>query len=410
MNKLTVKDVDLKGKKVIMRADFNVPLDERLVITDDRRIQAALPTIRYILEQGPAKLILMSHLGRPKGEAIDAMRLTPVSQRLQELLGEDILKLDDCIGDDVRSAIAGSSQRVVLLENLRFHKEETKNDDTFSRQLAGLADIYVNDAFGTAHRAHASTEGITRHLTSVAGFLLAKELQFLGKAINNPEKPFVVILGGAKVSDKILLIETLISKADAIIIGGGMAYTFLKAQGKGIGKSICENDKVGLAGELLKKAEAAGVQIALTTDFVIVESFDKPEGKKVVDTIPDGWESVDIGPKTCAEYKKIISTAKTVVWNGPMGVFEIDAFANGTRQIAEYLASLKGVTTIIGGGDSAAAVAKFGLDQAMTHISTGGGASLELLEGKVLPGIAALTDKTDLQASGSAARPRNGSK
>jgi phosphoglycerate kinase len=393
MNKLTVRDVGLKGKKVIMRVDFNVPLDEKLKITDARRIEAALPTIQYILEQKPSKLILMSHLGRPKGEIIDSMRLTPVARKLSELLGEEVLKLEDCVGDAVKKEIDSNSRRVVLLENLRFHKQETKNDPEFAKQLAALADIYVNDAFGTAHRAHASTEGITHYLTSVAGFLLKKEIDFLGKAINNPERPFVVILGGAKVSDKILLIENLISKADAIIIGGGMAYTFLKAQGKKIGNSICENDKLDLANDLLEKAESAGVKIALTVDYVIVESLDKPEGKRTVDEIPDGWESVDIGPKSCAQYKKILSTAKTVVWNGPMGVFEIDAFAKGTREIAEYLAGLKNVTTIIGGGDSAAAVGKFGLDDKMTHISTGGGASLELLEGKELPGIAALTDR-----------------
>jgi 3-phosphoglycerate kinase len=393
MNKLTVKDVDLKGKKVIVRVDFNVPLDDDLNITDDRRIEAALPTIRYILERGAAKVILMSHLGRPEGQVVESMRLTPVAQRLQKLLGEDVLNLDDCIGEKVKEAIKESKPRVVLLENLRFYKQETKNDPEFSRQLASLADIYVNDAFGTAHRAHASTEGITRYLTSVAGFLLEKEVTFLGKAITNPEKPFVVILGGAKVSDKILLIENLISKADAIIIGGGMAYTFLKSQGKKIGNSICENDKLDLAKSLLRKAETAGVKIALTTDYVIVRGFDKPEERRTVKDIPDGWESVDIGPETRARYKAVLAKAKTVVWNGPMGVFEIDAFAEGTREIAEYLAALKGATTIIGGGDSAAAVSKFGLEDKMTHISTGGGASLELLEGKQLPGIVALTDK-----------------
>lgn len=395
MNKLTVKDIDFKGKKVIMRADFNVPLDDQRHITDDRRIKAAFPTIQYILEQQPSKLILMSHLGRPKGAVVESMRLTPVALKLREFLGEDVKKLDDCIGADVQKVINTCPERVVLLENLRFHKEETENNPEFSRQLAGLADVYVNDAFGTAHRAHASTEGITYHLTSVAGFLLEKEIMFLGKAIENPERPFVVILGGAKVSDKILLIENLISKADALIIGGGMAYTFLKAQGKKIGNSICEDDKLDLAKKLLEKAKAAGVNIALTSDFVIVESFDQPEGKKTVTEIPDGWESVDIGPQTCQQYKNLLKSAKTVIWNGPMGVFEIDAFANGTKEIAEYLATLKGATTIIGGGDSAAAVSKFGLDDAMTHISTGGGASLELLEGKQLPGIIALTDKDE---------------
>jgi len=381
-----------------MRVDFNVPLDNQLNITDERRIQAVLPTIEHILGQGSKKLILMSHLGRPKGETIQSMRLTPIATKLQELLGEEVLRLDDCVGSEVEQAINGCSQRVVLLENLRFHKEETKNDPDFAKQLASLADVYINDAFGSAHRAHASTEGITHYLTSAAGFLLEKEMNFLGKVINDPERPFVVVLGGAKVSDKILLIESLISKADAIIIGGGMAYTFLKAQGKNIGNSLCENDKLDLANDLLKKAEKANVKIALTTDFVIVESFDNPEGKKTVSTIPDGWESVDIGPETCKNYKEVLSTAKTIVWNGPMGVFEIEAFAQGTREIAEYIATLKDVTTIIGGGDSAAAVSKFGLDDAMTHISTGGGASLELLEGKALPGIVALSSNSDLEA------------
>jgi len=393
MNKLTVRDLDLNGKRVIMRVDFNVPLDDQLNITDERRIQAVLPTIKHILSQSPKKLILMSHLGRPKGEAIDSMKLTPVAAKLQELLGEEVLRLDDCVGSKVEQAIDGGSERVVLLENLRFHKEETKNDPNFAKQLASLADVYINDAFGTAHRAHASTEGITHFLTSAAGFLLEKEMNFLGKVINDPERPFVVVLGGAKVSDKILLIERLISKADAIIIGGGMAYTFLKAQGKSIGNSLCENDKLDLANDLLKKAEKANVKIALTTDFVIVDNLDNPGGKKTVSVIPDGWESVDIGLETCKNYKEILSTAKTIVWNGPMGVFEIEAFAQGTRAIAEYLAAMKDVTTIIGGGDSAAAVSKFGLDDAMTHISTGGGAFLELLEGKSLPGIIALTDK-----------------
>ncbi len=393
MNKLTVKDVDLKGKKVIVRVDFNVPLDEKLNITDDRRIREALPTIKYLLDQKAQKVILMSHLGRPEGRVAEDMRLKPVAQKLQELLKEKVLRLDDCIGDAVKKAIATSAERVILLENLRFYKAETKNDPEFARKLASLADIYVNDAFGTAHRAHASTEGITKYLTSVAGFLLEKEITYLGKAVQNPPKPFVVILGGKKVSDKILLIENLIPRADTIIIGGGMAYTFLKAQGKRIGKSICENDKVDLAKGLLDKAQAKGVKIALPEDFVITESFDKPQGRKIATDIPDGWEGVDIGPKTREKFKEILKTAKTVVWNGPMGVFEIDAFAEGTKEIAKYLAGLKGVTTIIGGGDSAAAVSKFGLEKGMTHISTGGGASLEFLEGKELPGIVALTDK-----------------
>jgi 3-phosphoglycerate kinase len=393
MQKLTIKDVNFKGKKVIMRADFNVPLDDDLNITDDRRIEAALPTIKHILGQEPAKLILMSHLGRPKGEVKDNLRLTPVAKALQTLLGEPVLKLDDCIGEAVEAAIANSTERVIVLENLRFHKAETKNDPDFAKKLAALADVYVNDAFGTAHRAHASTHGITQHLTSAAGFLLEKEITYLSKAVDAPEKPFVVILGGAKVSDKILLIENLLKKADRILIGGGMAYTFLKAQGKGIGNSIVEADKIDLAGELLKKAEAANVHIELSSDFVAVEEFGKPETKKIVDDIPEGWEALDIGPKTIARFEELLADAKTIVWNGPVGVFEQDAYAEGTKAIAKYLAGLNGATTIIGGGDSAAAVGKFGFEDAMTHISTGGGASLELLEGKELPGLAALSDK-----------------
>ena len=395
MNKATVKDVNITDKKVIIRVDFNVPLDDDLNITDDRRIQAALPTIKYILEQNPSKLIIMSHLGRPKGEAVPSMSLKPAADRLQSLLGEDVLMLNDCIGTEVEESISGSSERVIVLENLRYHNEETDNDAGFAEKLASLADVYVNDAFGTAHRAHASTEGITKHLPAVAGFLLEKEINYLGQAINNPQKPFVVILGGAKVSDKILLIENLIPKADAIIVGGGMAYTFLKSQGKNIGKSICENDKVDLAKEILEKAEAAGTQIALSEDFLCVEEFDKPEDKQYSDDIPENQEGVDIGPKTIENFKSILKDAKTVVWNGPMGVFEIDAFAEGTKAIAEYLATLDDATTIIGGGDSAAAVSKFGLDEKMSHISTGGGASLELLEGKTLPGIAALNEKQE---------------
>ena len=393
MNKQTVKDVILKGKRVMIRVDFNVPLDEHFHITDDRRISAALPTIRYALKQGAAKVILMSHLGRPKGAGFEAVfSLKPVAVRLQELLKEPVTFLNDCIGPAVKDAIAQTRARVVLLENLRFHKEEEKNDPAFAKELASLADIYVNDAFGTAHRAHASTAGITVFLPSAAGFLIEKELQYLGSAINDPKRPLVVILGGAKVSDKIALIKNLIPKADAIIIGGGMAYTFLKAQGKSIGNSKLEADKVGMAVELLKQAEKAGVETALTIDFVITQSFTSDDCK-ISDTIPDGWESLDIGPKTRERYKAILSKARTVVWNGPLGVFERDAYAKGTRAIAEYLASLKDVTVIIGGGDSAAAVAKFGLEDKMTHISTGGGASLEFLEGKELPGIAALKDK-----------------
>jgi len=393
MQKMTIRDVNIKGKKVIIRVDFNVPLDESFHITDERRITGALPTIQYALSNGASKVILMSHLGRPKGVGFEKeFSLLPVAKRLQELLKEKVLLLNDCVGPTVKEAIAKSSERVVLLENLRFHKEEEKNDPAFAKELASLADIYVNDAFGTAHRAHASTAGITAYLPSVAGFLIEKELQYLGSAINNPKRPLCVILGGAKVSDKIELIKNLIPKANSIIIGGGMAYTFLKAQGIGIGNSKLEKDKVDLARELMEQAKKAGVEISLTTDFVITQSFTSDDCK-ISDVIPDGWESLDIGPKTIKKYETILSKAKTIVWNGPLGVFERDAYAKGTRAIADYLASLKDVTVIIGGGDSAAAVAKFGLEDKMTHISTGGGASLEFLEGKELPGIAALNDK-----------------
>lgn len=389
---MTVRDINIKGKKVIIRVDFNVPLDGDQ-ITDDRRITASLPTIQYALNQGASKVILMSHLGRPKGTGFEKdFSLLPVAKRLQELLKEKVLFLNDCVGPTVKEAIAKSTERVVLLENLRFHKAEEKNDPAFAKELASLADIYINDAFGTAHRAHASTVGITAYLPSVAGFLIEKELKYLGNAINDPKRPLVIILGGAKVSDKIELIKNLIPKADSIIIGGGMAYTFLKAQGINVGNSKLEKDKIDMARELMEQAKKAGVELALTTDYVITQSFTSDDCK-VSDVIPDGWESLDIGPKTIKRYEAILSKAKTVVWNGPLGVFERDAYAKGTRAIAEYLASLKDVTVIIGGGDSAAAVSKFGLEDKMTHISTGGGASLEFLEGKELPGIAALNDK-----------------
>jgi len=392
MGKSTVRDVNLKNKKALVRVDFNVPLDKEGLVTDDRRIQAALPTIKFILDQQPRKVILMSHLGRPKG-ITESLRLTPVGDRLQELLKEKVLKLDDCIGEKVKRAIETSSQRVVLLENLRFHKEEEKNDPAFAKSLASLADIYVNDAFSSAHRAHASTVGIAQFLPAVAGLSLEKEINYLGKALENPRKPFVVILGGAKVSDKIMMIENLLPKADSFLIGGGMAYTFLKAEGRKIGTSLCENDKIAVAKSLLEKAAKAQVPIALSSDFVVVTKFDSSTDMKIVPEIPDGWMGVDIGPKTRRHFQEILSKAKTIIWNGPLGVFENDDFAHGTREIAEYIAGLRDVTTIIGGGDSAAAIAKFHLEEKMTHISTGGGASLEFLEGKELPGIAALQDR-----------------
>lgn len=394
MNKMTVRDVDLKNKKVIIRVDFNVPLDgER--ITDDIRIRSAVPTIKYVLDHGASRVILMSHLGRPKGIGFEKdFSLAPVARHLVELLGQPVLLTKDCVGAEVKTELSAAKERVILLENLRFHKAEEKNDPAFAQELASLADIYVNDAFGTAHRAHASTAGVAAYLPAVSGFLIEKELQYLGKAINAPERPLVVILGGAKVSDKIMLIDHLLTKADTIIIGGGMAYTFLKARGINIGNSKLEKDKVQLAKELMDKARTAGVKIEMTQDFVIVPGFDSNDGK-ISDSIPDGFESLDIGPKTRARFKEILASAKTVVWNGPLGVFERDAFVEGTKEIAFFLASLteKGVKTIIGGGDSAAAVSKFGLDDKMTHISTGGGASLEYLEGRQLPGLMALNDR-----------------
>ncbi len=397
MNKMTVKDIDLKGKKVIIRVDFNVPLDDKLNITDARRIKEAVPTIQYVLQQGASKVILMSHLGRPDGQVVENLRLTPIAQRLEKLLGEKVLKLDECVGETVQKKIVASSEKVVLLENLRFHKEEEKNDPAFAKQLAGLADIYVNDAFGTAHRAHASTHGVAQFLPAVAGLLIEKEIKYLGEAVENPKRPCVVILGGAKVSDKIALIEKLLDKANSILIGGGMAYTFLKAQGKNVGNSKLEKEKVEVAKNLLEKAKQKKVHIELTSDFMIVQKFDAQDTLRLVKEIPDGWESLDIGPETCKRFKEILAKAKTVIWNGPVGVFEIDAYAKGTKDIAEFVAGLteKGVSTIMGGGDSAAAVSKFGLDNKFTHISTGGGASLEFLEGKELPGIAVLKNKKE---------------
>jgi phosphoglycerate kinase len=392
MQKQTIRDIDVSGKKLLIRVDFNVPLDKNLNITDDVRIRAALPTIRYAIDAGAKKVILMSHLGRPKGKVVDEMRLDPVAERLKELLGEPVLKLSDCIGNNIREALADSSEKVVLLENLRFHSEEEKNNPSFAKELASLADIFVNDAFGTAHRAHASTEGVARYLPAVAGLLLEKEINYLGTMMQNPVKPFVVILGGAKVSDKIGVIENLLSRADAILIGGGMAYTFLKAQGVNIGKSKLEQDKLEIAANLLNKAKQRNVRIILPVDHVVTDSIE-PVGKtEVVVDIPEEAIAVDVGPNTIEEMKAVLKDAKTVVWNGPLGIFEVDAFSTGTKAIAEYLASLD-ATTIIGGGDTSAAVSKFRLENKMTHISTGGGASLEYLEGKNLPGIAVLKEK-----------------
>jgi len=394
MSKKTVRDIDLKGKKVFVRCDFNVPMDENQHITDNRRIVAALPTIKYLIEQN-CRIILASHLGRPKGEVKPEFSLAPVAKELSKLLGQEVLMAKDVIGESAKSLAANLQEgQVMLLENVRFHREETDNDPEFAKQLASMAEVFVNDAFGTAHRAHASTEGVSHYLPSVSGFLIEKELKFLGDALNNPERPFVAILGGAKVSDKIGVIDSLLEKVDTLMIGGGMAYTFFKAQGYEVGNSLCEPDKCELALNLMKKAEEKGVKFLLPVDTRVGKEF-KPdtESKTVAWTeIPEGWEGFDIGEKTIEMFKNELKTAKTVVWNGPLGLFEFDQFAIGTNEIAHALAELD-ATTIIGGGDSAAAVEKAGLADKMTHISTGGGASLEFLEGKKLPGIECLQDK-----------------
>ena len=394
MNKKTVKDIDLKGKKVFVRCDFNVPMDENQNITDNTRIKAALPTIKYLLEQN-CKIILASHLGRPKGEVKPEFSLKPVAKELSKLLGKDIIMANDVIGEDATSKAENLKEgEIMLLENVRFHREETDNDPEFAKKLASMAEIFVNDAFGTAHRAHASTTGIADYIPGVAGFLIEKELKFLGNAINNPERPFVAILGGAKVSDKIGVIDSLLDKVDTLMIGGGMAYTFFKAQGYNVGNSLCEVEKTGLALQAMEKAKEKGVKLLLPIDTKIGKEF-KPdtESKTVAWTeIPDEWEGFDIGEKTIEMFKNELQNAKTVIWNGPLGLFEFEQFAIGTNEIAKTLAELD-ATTIIGGGDSAAAVTKAGLADKMTHISTGGGASLEFLEGKKLPGIECLQDK-----------------
>ncbi|CDE90877.1 phosphoglycerate kinase [Clostridium sp. CAG:389] len=394
MNKKTVKDIDLKGKKVFVRCDFNVPMDENQNITDNTRIKAALPTIKYLLEQN-CKIILASHLGRPKGEVKPEYSLKPVAKELSKLLGKEVIMANDVIGEDATTKAENLKEgEILLLENVRFHKEETDNDPEFAKKLASMAEIFVNDAFGTAHRAHASTTGIADYIPGVSGFLIEKELKFLGNAVNNPERPFVAILGGAKVSDKIGVIDSLLDKVDTLMIGGGMAYTFFKAQGYNVGNSLCEVEKTGLALEAMEKAKSKGVKLLLPIDTKIGKEF-KPdtESKTVAWTeIPDEWEGFDIGEKTIEMFKNELKNAKTVIWNGPLGLFEFDQFAIGTNEIAKTLAELD-ATTIIGGGDSAAAVEKAGLADKMTHISTGGGASLEFLEGKKLPGIECLQDK-----------------
>lgn len=389
--KKTIRDVDVQGQKVLVRVDFNVPQDESGRVTDDTRIRAALPTIRYLRENG-ARVILMSHLGRPKGKVVEKLRLDPVADRLAELLGQPVRKLDEAIGSNVREAVTAMRPGdVLLLENLRFYPEEEDNDPTFARQLASLADLYVNDAFGTAHRAHASTEGVAHYLPAVAGLLMAKEVDFLSRALQSPDRPFVAILGGAKVSDKIGVIDNLLSKVDKLLIGGGMANTFLLAMGYDVGESLAELDKIDMAKELLARGKD---KLVLPVDAVVADAFNAEANRQVVavDAVPAGWRILDIGPETVKRYAEALQGARTVVWNGPMGVFELEPFAVGTMAIAHAVADLPEATTIVGGGDSVAAVEAAGVADRITHISTGGGASLEFLEGRELPGVAILQD------------------
>lgn len=394
MNKKTVRDIDVKGKKVLVRCDFNVPQDENGNITDNRRIVSALDTIKYLLENN-AKVILCSHLGRPKGEFKKEFSLAPIAEELSKLLGKEVKLAKDVIGEDAQALVNNLSEgEVILLENVRFHREETDNDPEFAKKLASFAEIFVNDAFGTAHRAHASTAGVADYLPAVSGFLIEKELNFMGDALNNPERPFMAILGGRKVSDKIGVIEALLEKVDTLMIGGAMAYTFFKAMGYGVGNSICELDKLDLAKDLMEKAKQKGVKLMLPVDTRIGKEFKADTESKVVSytEIPDGWEGFDIGDETIKKYIEELQKAKTVVWNGPVGLFEFDQFAVGTNSLAKALGDSDAVT-IIGGGDSAAAIEKLGIADKFSHISTGGGASLEFLEGKKLPGIEALQDK-----------------
>lgn len=394
MNKKSVKDIDVKGRVVFCRVDFNVPMKDGKV-TDDTRIRAALPTIQYLTEQG-AKVLLASHLGRPKGQVSEELRLTPVAARLGELIGKEVKKADEAYGDAVKAQISEmKAGDILVLENVRFYPGEEKNDPELSKAFADLADVYVNDAFGAAHRAHASTAGIAEHLPAVAGFLMEKELEVLGKALSNPERPFTAIIGGAKVKDKIGVIESLLEKVDNLIIGGGLAYTFVKALGHEVGKSLLEEDKIDLAKSFMDRAKEKGVNFYMPTDVLVADDFSNDANTKIVPVseIPSDWEALDIGEETRKTYADVIKNSKLVVWNGPMGVFELDAFAKGTKAVAEALAEAKDTYSVIGGGDSAAAVEKFGLADKMSHISTGGGASLEFMEGKELPGVKALNDK-----------------
>ncbi|MEK5234251.1 phosphoglycerate kinase [Paenibacillus sp. FSL L8-0470] len=393
MNKKSVRDVEVAGKRVFVRVDFNVPVEDGK-ITDDTRIRETLPTIKYLIENG-AKIILASHMGRPKGQFVDSMRLTGAAVRLSELLGKPVAKADEAIGDAVKAQIAElNNGDVLVLENVRFYPGEEKNDPELAKQFAELADLFVNDAFGAAHRAHASTEGIAHFLPAVSGLLMEKELSVLGKALSNPERPFTAIIGGSKVKDKIDVIDNLLTLADNVLIGGGLSYTFTKAQGFEIGNSLVDNDKLDVALGFIEKAKALGKNFVLPVDVVVADKFGADANTRIVDTtdIPAGWEGLDIGPKTREIYADIIKNSKLVVWNGPMGVFEIDIFAEGTKAVAQACATTEGYT-VIGGGDSAAAAEKFHLADQMDHISTGGGASLEFMEGKALPGVEALNDK-----------------
>ncbi|MBU7595085.1 phosphoglycerate kinase [Metabacillus halosaccharovorans] len=394
MNKKSVKDIDVKGKVVFCRVDFNVPMKDGQV-TDETRIRAALPTIQYLSEQG-AKVVLASHLGRPKGEVVEELRLNAVAEKLQELSGKNVVKTDEAYGDAVKAEIAKLEEGgLLLLENVRFYAGEEKNDPELAKAFADLADVYVNDAFGAAHRAHASTEGIAKHIPAVAGFLMEKELEVLGKALSNPDRPFTAIIGGAKVKDKIGVIDNLLDKVDNLIIGGGLAYTFIKALGHDVGKSLLEEDKIDLAKSYLETAKEKGVNFYMPVDVVVADDFSNDANTQVVsiDSIPSDWEGLDAGPKTREIYADVIKNSKLVIWNGPMGVFELDTFAGGTKAVAEALAEANDTYSVIGGGDSAAAVEKFHLADKMSHISTGGGASLEFMEGKELPGVVALNDK-----------------
>lgn len=395
MAKLSIEDIELRGKKVLVRVDFNVPLDKNTgEITNDLRIRSALPTIKYIIEHG-GRAILISHLGRPKGEVVEELRMNRVAQRLEEIIGIKVKKLDDCIGAQVEKEVnAMKDGEIILLENVRFHKEEEKNDPEFARALASLADVYISDAFGTVHRAHASTEGVAKFISGAAGFLLKKEIDAFNKILQSPEKPFVAILGGAKISDKIGVIENLMERCDTILIGGGMTFTFERSRGLEVGDSLVEGDKLELARGILKKAEERNISLITPPDHIVATECSPDAQRKVVrrEDIPPGWRGLDIGPETIEAFKRVMSTAKTILWNGPMGVFEIEAFSNGTMAIARAMAESNAMT-VVGGGDSVAAITKAGVVDKITHVSTGGGASLEFLEGKELPGIKALAEK-----------------